>query len=132
MVEPETHPAPLDRLHALKLDETEEPATVDYVALGIGPEHIPALIGIVTDRRFDAALLPAGWAPLHAWRALGALRAADAAEPLTTLLDRATDDDWILEEVPRSLGLIGAPAIPIVAHYLADRERHHWGRVAAS
>jgi hypothetical protein len=86
--ETETYPAPLDRLHGLGIDETEKPATVDYRALGIGPEHIPTLIGIVTDRRYDTAMLPVAWAPLHAWRALGALRAAEAAEPLRTLLDR--------------------------------------------
>ena len=131
MFEPETYPAPLDRLHGLGIDETEQPATVDYRALGIGPEDIPALIGIVTDRRYETAMLPVAWAPVHAWRALGALRVADAAEPLTTLLDRASDDDWILDDVPRALGLIGAPAVPPVARYLADRERDHWGRIAA-
>jgi hypothetical protein len=129
--ETETYPAPLDRLHGLGIDETEQPATVDYRALGIGPEDIPTLIGIVTDRCYDTAMLPVAWAPLHAWRALGALRAAEAAEPLTTLLDRAGDDDWILDDVPRALGLIGAPAIPTVANYLADREGQHWGRIAA-
>jgi hypothetical protein len=131
VAEPGRYPAPLDRIHALGLDETEQPATVDYRALGVGPEDVPALISIVTDRRYDTAMLPIAWAPLHAWRALGVLRAPEAAEPLTTLLDRAGDDDWILDDVPRALGLIGTPAIPLLARYLADRDRHHWGRVAA-
>jgi hypothetical protein len=42
--EPETCPAPLDRLHGLGIDETEQPATVDYRAFGIEPEDIPTLI----------------------------------------------------------------------------------------
>ncbi len=46
---PEAYPAPLDRLHALGLDETEQPAGVDYRALGIGPDDVPALIRIATD-----------------------------------------------------------------------------------
>lgn len=105
MPQPETYPAPLDRLHALGLDETERPASVDYLALGIGPEDIPSLIGIATDRRYDTAMLPVAWASLHAWRALGALRAVEAIEPLMTLLDRIDDDDddWILDDVPRAL-----------------------------
>ena len=131
MPQPETYPAPLDRLHALSLDETEQPASVDYLALGIGPEDIPELIGIATDRRYDTAILPTAWAPLHAWRALGALRAVEAVEPLTSLLDRTDDDDWILDDVPRALGLIGEPAIPIVARYLAQDEHPPWSRIAA-
>jgi hypothetical protein len=51
MSELDTYPAPLDRLHVLGLDESDYPARIDYRALGIGPEHIPALIAIATDRR---------------------------------------------------------------------------------
>ena len=106
-MEPETYPAPLDRLQALGLDETEQPASIDYRELGSGPNDVPALIRIATDRRYETAMLPTAWAPLHACRALGAMRAVEAIEPLMSVLDRAGDDDWLLEDLPRILGLIG-------------------------
>jgi len=125
------YPVPLDRLNALDLDELEQPADVDYRALGLGPEDIPALVRIATDRRYDTVPLPLAWAPLHAWRALGALRAAEAAEPLTMLFDSVGDDDWMLGDLPRVFGQIGAPAIPIVARYLTQPEHAVWSRIAA-
>jgi len=132
MIQPEPYPAPLYPLNSLGLDESEQPASVDYRALGIGPDAIPALISIVADRRYDTALLPAAWAPLHAWRALGALRAVEAVEPLTALLARSADDDWLLDDVPRALGMIGAPAIRRLTEYLAEREHPVWSRIAAA
>ncbi len=131
MPELDTYPAPLDRLHALGIDESQYPAQVDYRALGIGPEHIPALIEIAADRRYDLATVPVVWARIHGWRALGTLRATEAIGPLMALLDRAGDDTWILDEVPRALGSIGAPALAEAARYLADSERSVWGRIAA-
>jgi hypothetical protein len=128
---PETYPAPLDRLHALGLDEAEQPASVDYRAIGIGPDDVPALIRIATDARYDTAALPVAWAPLHAWRALGALRAAEAIEPLVSLLDEAPENDWILEDIPRALGLIGASAVPALARYIAEPNHSIWSRIAA-
>lgn len=132
MSQPEAYPAPLNRLHALGLDETEQPASIDYRALGIGPDDVPALIRIATDHRYDTAMLPAAWAPLHAARALGAMRAVDAIEPLLSLLDGVAGDDWLLGEVPRALGLIGSPAIPALVPYLAQSEHPVWGRIAAA
>ena len=86
MPEAPTYPPPLDRLHGLDLDEADKPAAVDYAAIGIGPEHIPALIEVAADHRYDTAMLPLAWAPVHAWRALGALRGTTAIEPLTDQL----------------------------------------------
>jgi len=132
MTELSTYPAPLERLTTLDVDEDQRPADVDYHALGLEQRDVPALIRIATDRRYDTASLPAAWAPLHAWRALGALRAAEAAEPLTTLFDRAHDDDWILDDLPRALGKIGQPAIPAITQYLAHPTRPVWGRIGAA
>src|SRR5205823_4476845 len=54
------------------------------------------------------------WGPLHAWRILGGLRAEEAIPTLVGLLadqDEDEYDDWLLEEVPKVLGMIGPPAI---------------------
>ena len=60
----------------------------DYLTIGLGHEHIPELIRMVTDREFlwaDQNSL-AVWAPVHAWRALAQLRAEEAINPLIGLL----------------------------------------------
>ncbi|MDF2775665.1 MAG: lyase HEAT-like repeat protein [Geminicoccaceae bacterium] len=129
---PEGYPAPLDRVAGLQLDESVYPANVDYVALGIGPGDIPALIDIATDRRFDDVPVPVAWAPVHAWRALGQLRAADAAEPLTLRLQGDDLDDYELGDLPRALGKIGAPALPVLARYLSNPQSQTWSRVATA
>ena len=124
------YPPPLAQLFDLGSEKGDTPAKVDYLALGFGPEHVPALIGLVSDRRLDFAGQPATWATVHAWRALGQLRAAEAVEPLLALLDSVVGDDYVLGDLPRALGEIGAPALPTLTRYLADRERPEWSRVA--
>ncbi|MEL6938386.1 MAG: hypothetical protein AAFO84_04255 [Cyanobacteria bacterium J06598_1] len=41
------------------------------------------------------------------------------------------EDDWILEEIPGVLGLIGEAAIAPASRFLASRGKNEWGRVAA-
>lgn len=72
------------------------------------------------------------WAPIHAWRALGQLRAETAIEPLLTLFDALDAEDWILEEMPEVYALIGPAAIPALTTYLADESHLLFSRVAAS
>jgi hypothetical protein len=107
----------------------------DYLALGLGPEHVPDLIRMVEDEdlnRADSESLEV-WAPAHAWRALGQLRAEAAIEPLLGILWHLDDgDDWIEEEVPQVLGMIGPAALPRLAEYLADRGNGVWPRLAAA
>jgi hypothetical protein len=46
----------------------------DYLALGIGPEHVPDLVRMIQDEELtqaDSQSLEV-WAPVHAWRTLGA------------------------------------------------------------
>src|SRR5258707_7875891 len=94
----------------------------DYHELGIGPEQIPDLIQMATDEALNEADSESTevWAPVHAWRALGQLRAVEAVEPLLELFDRLEDDDWVHEELPVVFGLIGPAALPALAAYLAD------------
>ncbi len=119
------YPPPVDRL--LTLGEAQDPnGWPDYLALGLGPEHVPDLIRMVTDRRLYLADEDSAetWAPIHAWRTLGLLRAEAAVEPLLALEDEFAEDDnwldWIAIEVPEVLGLIGPAAIPTLAAHLAD------------
>lgn len=132
MTDFELYPPPLEQLNALQVDESARPASVEYRALGIEQKDVPALIRILADRRYDTAFMPAAWAPLHAWRALGELRAVEAVEPMVALFDRYDDDDWVLEDVPRALALIGAPAIPALARHMAERKHIVWSRIAAA
>jgi HEAT repeat protein len=108
----------------------------DYLALGLGPEAVPELIRMAG----DAALHEADgestevWAPVHAWRALGQLRAEAAVEPLLGLLHRIDDedDDAVGEEVPKVLGMLGPAALVPAADYLIDPKHGLYARVAAS
>jgi hypothetical protein len=105
----------------------------DYLGLGLGREHVPELIRMATDSNLNRGEpnSPDVWAPLHAWRALGELRAAEAAEPLLALFDDE-DDDWVGEELPDVYASIGPVAIPALAGYLADDGRYLFGRGAAA
>ncbi|MFW6136170.1 MAG: SEC-C metal-binding domain-containing protein [Chloroflexota bacterium] len=108
----------------------------DYLALGLGPEHVPDLIrmALADDLHGAPSDSDAIWAPVHAWRALGQLHAEEAVQPLTRLLSRIDedDDDWVNEELPRVFGHIGPTAIPILADYLSDDAHGLWARVAAA
>ncbi|MFO0872537.1 MAG: hypothetical protein U0575_01010 [Phycisphaerales bacterium] len=57
------------------------------------------------------------YASVHAWRALGQLRAEPVVDDLLAMLapDAGRDDDWCLEEFPLVFALIGPPAIDRVA-----------------
>jgi hypothetical protein len=106
----------------------------NYLELGLEPEHIPDLIRMAKDvelNNADSESLEV-WAPLHAIRALGQLRAESAIEPLLSLFDSATDDDWVMEDLPRAYGLIGPAAIPALAAYVADRSKEEFSRAFAS
>ncbi len=93
----------------------------DYRELGLGPEHIPDLIRMTTDDRLNGADSDSleVWAPVHAWRTLGQLRAEAAIEPLITLFDDIKDNDWAMDEIPDVLGMIGPAALPALATYIA-------------
>ena len=107
----------------------------DYVTeLQLTAEQIPELIRMATDPELlwaDSESLEV-WAPIHAWRSLGQLRAEAAIEPLISLFDHNDDDDWIGTELPSSLGKIGAVAIPHLQAYLTDQSHDYWSRATAN
>jgi hypothetical protein len=97
---------------------------LDYRARGIGPEHVPDLIRMMLDRELNEGDPESDevWAPLHAMRALGQLRAVEACEALLQAVreDRERDGDWVSEEAPDVFGMIGPPALPVLAAALRD------------
>ncbi len=105
----------------------------DYRELGIGPEHIPDLIRMATDEELNEADSESRevWAPIHAWRALGQLRAVEAVEPLLGLFDRLEYDDWVNEELPDVFGMVGPAALPALAEYIADLSHNDSSRISA-
>jgi hypothetical protein len=121
--------SPLDQLLALGIPQTAD-AHQDYTALGISLEHVSELIRLATDEELrwgDASDEPALWGPIHAWYALGQLRAASAVEPLLGILYHIDEDDdeWALEEMPEVFAQIGPAAIPALAAFLADADNRN-------
>jgi hypothetical protein len=108
----------------------------DYLALGLSAEDVPELARMALDKDLDGADPESAevWAPLHAWRALGQLRAESAVESLLQLLDRIDDydDDWLQGDLPQVFGLIGPAAIPGLRDFLAEAEHGEWARIAAA
>jgi hypothetical protein len=126
--------APAGKL--LRLGDPSRSIWPDYPSLGLGPAEVPELIRLACDEKLLDA--PEGddswWIPIHARRALGQLRVAVAVEPLLSLLPRidARDDDWVNEDLPKIMGLIGEPGIAPLAAFVADSTQNVWGRICAA
>ncbi len=101
--------------------------------LSLEAKHIPELIRMVTDEELNQADSDSQevWSPVHAWRALGQLKAAEALEPLLGLLNNR-DDDWISSDFPTLCTLIGLEAIPLLKKFLADPSNHFYARSDAA
>lgn len=121
----------------LTLGDVRGGTTHEYLALGIGPADIPELIRMAADDSLwsvDSESVEV-WSSIHAWRALGMLRAEAAIGPLIKLLSRPDDDDyddWIGEDFPDIFGQIGPAAIPALTAYLRAPGHGRWARATAS
>jgi hypothetical protein len=104
------------------------------VEYSLTSEHIPALISLATQWVDEPQENEAVYGPVHAWRALGQLRAVEAVQPLLDVQDELDerDDDWYLEEFHHVFGLIGPPAIQPLAAFLADESHREFPRVKAA
>ena len=95
----------------------------DYrTEFGLREEHVAGLIDMACDTDLLDAdpLSHEAWAPVHAWRALGQLRAENAVEPLLhVMIDR--DEDASDLELPIVLGMIGPAALNHLARFINDR-----------
>lgn len=148
----QTYTAPLDSL--LSYGEVEGSSPEDwpnYVQeLGLTAAHIPALIQMAEDDQLwsffladpdapDNEPVEAGavdpdialWAPIHAWRALGQLQAAEAVKPLAQVLQQR-DIDWCWEELPDVFGLIGAEAIAPLDELLSNDDVDYNSKITLS
>lgn len=132
----DAHASPVARLLELgKPVYSPDLSWPDYLTFGLGPEHIPALISVATD--LSLIQLPDerdshGWGPVHAWRALGQLRAEEAICPLMCLFHEVPDNDWVIEEMPDVFALIGPVAFPALQAYLNDAARPTYSRLVAA
>ena len=130
----QSYPPPVDRLLTYGVCDPRD--DFKYVEeLGLTADHIPDLIRMAIDPELNQAVSESLeiWAPVHAWRSLGQLRAEAAIEPLLELThDAGTDDDWLFTEIPNALGQIGAAALPGLAAQLANRVYHRRVRGLAS
>ena len=119
------HADPVRRLLSVGNPRDHDPANwLDYATeFGIGPEHVEALIRMACDDALHHADSDSGavWAPVHAWRALGQLRAEAAIEPLLELLPALADDDAADSDLPVVYGMIGAAAMLPISRLLSDR-----------
>ena len=81
---------------------------------------IPELIRMATDLELNWAEGLEVWAPVHAWRSLGQLKAEAAIKPLVSIFNEMSECDWFLDEVPDVFGLIGPSGISDTAEFLAN------------
>ena len=129
------YPEPVSQLLALG-DVRGQREWPDYLALGLAAEHVPGLIRMAQDEDLHLAMSDTAevWAPVHAWRALALLQAEDAVKPLIGLFARIDEhqDDWVAEDLPEALGVLGPAAVLDLRDYLADASHGLWARVAAA
>jgi HEAT repeat protein len=112
---------PVDAL--LNYGDTRRQKWPDYIArYSFTAADLPELIRMATDAELNWAESESAevWAPVHAWRALGQLKAEAAVEPLIAIFNEMDESDWFREEMPEVLSLIGPVAIPKIAEFLAD------------
>ncbi len=95
---------------------------IDYIhEFRFTDEHVPELIRMACDNvlsNADTESLEV-WAPAHAWRVLGQLKAASAVQQLIEL-STTSNDDWLFEDLPDVFGMIGAPAIACLRTYVVS------------
>jgi hypothetical protein len=130
-----THKFPKDfSLPVLELISLGEQAArgfewLSYATIDIRQQHIPELLRIIEN---SAAFWPEGdadsdevYAPVHAWRALGQLKAQQAIQPLIDFVEENEElaIDWIMDEVPIVMGMIGPVSIPALQEYLCRSDK---------
>jgi hypothetical protein len=130
-----TYAPPVDQLLTLGWKDEYWETWPDYLAMGFEERHIPELIRLGTDREllYPETDSDAVWAPLHAWRTLALLRAADAVEPLLQIAVEEERDgtELALDELPNILPKIGPAALPPLLQFFEHAEPPPGARLTA-
>lgn len=117
----------------LALGDVSEQDAIDYLALGLGPDHVPDLCRMILDEdlRWADSESAEVWSAVHAWRALAQIGSPDAIDALLALMERIDDydDDWTMTELPDVFAAIGPVALPALTRFLADHDQKMWARV---
>jgi hypothetical protein len=123
-----TYQPPVDRL--LTLGTPNHQKWEDYSRWGIGPEHVPELLRMMLDMELHQGdgTTDVVWAPLHAWRAVAALKPPEAAATYLTMLAKLSgvDDyfgDWEDEDAEPFFLKLGPASIAPLADFLDDAGR---------
>jgi hypothetical protein len=106
----------------------------DYIEqFGFTDADIPELIRMVLDEDLNWANQNTNevWAPLHAWRSLGLLKAEAAIEPLVSKFNEMWEDDWFNEDMPDVFAQIGPAAIPALRNFFDNSENWFYSRWTA-
>lgn len=106
---------------------------MSYRELGLSEADVPELCRLAQAATLydDAADDLEAYACVHAWRALGELRAEAAVDTLIGEFRHVETDDWVAEELPAILGKIGPGAIAALTAYLGDDGNETWARCIA-
>ncbi|MGH8354533.1 MAG: hypothetical protein ACRERY_13570 [Pseudomonas sp.] len=101
------------------LDNQEE---ISYRALGLGEADVPELCRLAQEGTlyYEEADDFEAYGSVHAWRALGELKAEDAIDTLVGEFRHAELDDWAAEELPIILAQIGPSAILALSAYIEN------------
>jgi HEAT repeat protein len=135
----EAYSEPVQQL--IRLGDDQESKWPDYLKKGLSQEDIPELIRLVQDVELRWMVVgpededpPEWFAQIHAWRALGQLKAEEALPALLGILHQVDDDDddWAGEELIQVFAMIEPAAIQPLATYLADSEHKTYARAAAA
>ncbi|MBF0454902.1 MAG: hypothetical protein HQL72_08835 [Magnetococcales bacterium] len=96
------------------LEKNRDPSKwLNYTELGLTSEHIPELTRLAVDKEvmLDKTGGNIDWAPFHAWRALGQLKAVSAIPILLDHYEVWVEYDWTVSESDLVFGLMGPEAI---------------------
>jgi hypothetical protein len=133
---PNDYLPPLDQLVRLGEPECGHTCWMDYPGrFGLGQEHVPELVRMLRDPEWAEADgdSPMVYASVHAWRALGQLRAEAAIPALLDLIREADeDDDWVTEDLSTVFEHIGRAAFDPLVALFRDRSAGEKARVRAA
>ncbi|NUO82991.1 DUF1186 domain-containing protein [candidate division KSB1 bacterium] len=117
-----SYPSPVDKLLTFG-DCSKFQKWPNYLELGFGAEHVGDLIRMMTDEALNTADSESMevWAPIHAMRTLGQLRAEAAIQPIIGLFNRTdASDNYAVLSFPIVMSMIGPAAISALTTFISD------------